>query len=191
MSGDVHVRFCERLRVRFPRATHLVILCRNQDDAQRALSLVRQWTEGNGLKLHPEKTQQGDCTQAGQGFEFLGYRFDAGRRRVRRKSLKALREKIRAKTGRSRGASLERIIADLNPMLRGWFEYFKHADARTFKPIDGFVRRRLRAILRSHSRRPGRGRCLNDHMRWPNAFFANQRLFTMHEARVALASQPR
>ena len=172
-------------------ADDFVILCRNQDEAQRALRLVRQWTERNGLQLHPEKTQLGDCTQAGQGFEFLGYRFEAGRRKVRRKSLKALREKIRAKTGRSRGESLERIIKDLNPTLRGWFEYFKHAEARTFKRIDGFVRRRLRAILRKHSRRPGRGRCLNDHMRWPNTFFANQGLFTMHEARLALASQSR
>jgi len=172
-------------------ADDFVILCRNPRDAQRALHLVQQWTSGHGLQLHPDKTRLGDCTQAGQGFEFLGYRFEGGRRHVRRKSLKALRDKIRAKTGRSRGDSLERIIADLNPTLRGWFAYFKHANARTFRPIDGFVRRRLRSVLRSHLRRPGRGVCLNDHLRWPNAFFANQRLFTMHEARLALASQPR
>ena len=75
------------------------------------------------------KTHVGDCRQAGQGFEFLGYRFEAGRRWVRPKSLKALRERITMKTKRTRGDSLAKIIADLNPMLRGWFGYFKHADS--------------------------------------------------------------
>jgi RNA-directed DNA polymerase len=62
----------------------------------------------------------GSC-QPGQGFDFLGYRFEVGRRLVRKKSLKALRDKMRSMTSRSRGDSLERIITDLNPMLRGWF----------------------------------------------------------------------
>ena len=83
--------------------------------------------EQNGLKLNLDKTHVGDCRQAGQGFEFLGYRFEAGRRWVRRKSLQALRERIRIKTGRTRGDSLACIIADLNPMLRGWSDYSKHA----------------------------------------------------------------
>jgi RNA-directed DNA polymerase len=172
-------------------ADDFVILCRRREDAERALRLVQEWTGKNGLTLHPDKTHLGDCMQAGEGFEFLGYRFEAGRRTVRKKSLKALRDKVRAKTGRSRGDSLECIIADLNPTLRGWFEYFKHAEVRTFGSIDGFVRRRLRSILRSHSKRPGRGNCLNDHKQWPNAFFAANGLFTLHEARLALASRPR
>jgi len=58
------------------------------------------------------------------------------------------------------------IIADLNPMLRGWFEYFKHAHRRTFRPIDGFIRRRLRVIRRKQIKRPSMGRCYADHLRW-------------------------
>ena len=92
-----------------------------------ALRAVAAWVAANGLTLHPDKTRIGDSRQPGQGFDFLGYRFEAGRRFVRKKSLKAFKDKVRAKTGRSRGDSLERIIADLNPMLRGWFGYFKHA----------------------------------------------------------------
>ena len=75
------------------------------------------WTTANGLTLHPDKTRIGDGRQPGQGFDFLGYRFEAGRRFVRKKSLKAFKDKVRAKTRRSRGDSLARIIADLNPML--------------------------------------------------------------------------
>ena len=109
---------------------------------------------------------------------------------MRPKSLQALREKIRQKTGRTRSGSLRQIMADLNPMLRGWFGYFKHARSSTFQAIDGFVRRRLRAILRRRHKRAGSGRTLKDHQRWPNAFFAAQGLFTLHEAYVQ-ASQSR
>ena len=75
-----------------------------------------------------------------------------------------------------------RILADLNPLLKGWFGYFKQAHPRTFSGMDGFIRRRLRAILRKQEKRPGRGRSLADHLRWPNTFFADMGLFTMSEA---------
>jgi RNA-directed DNA polymerase len=172
-------------------ADDFVILCASEQEAQAALAKVRTWAEARGLRLHPDKTHLGDCRQRGQGFQFLGYRFEAGRRWVRKPSLKALKDKIRSKTGRSRGASLAQIVADLNPTLRGWFGYFKHAYRNEFPSIDGFVRRRLRAILRRHERRTGRlGKSLGDHRRWPNAFFAAYGLFTMTEAH-ALASQSR
>ncbi len=109
---------------------------------------------------------------------------------MRPKSFKALRERIRLKTERTRGESLAKIIADLNPMLRGWFNYFKQAHPMVHEWMDGFTRRRLRAMLRKQEKRPGMGRCLDDHLRWPNAFFATQGLFTMAEAR-ALASRSR
>lgn len=163
-------------------ADDFVILCRSAEEAAAALSEVRAWTEENGLSLHPEKTHMGDCREKGQGFEFLGYRFEAGRRTVRKKSLKALKDKIRAKTIRTKGKSLKQVIATLNPMLRGWFGYFKHAQRWTFKMIDGFIRRRLRAMLRKHEKRPGFGRCQADQRRWPNAYFAANGLFTMQES---------
>ena len=171
-------------------ADDFVVLCRSAEQAQAALAEVTAWVEANGLSLNAEKTHVGDCRQEGQGFEFLGYRFEAGRRWVRRKSFKAVRDRIRIRTKRTRGDSLAKIIADLNPTLRGWFNYFKHAHPMTFSGMDGFVRRRLRAILRKQEKRPGIGRCRDDHQRWPNKFFATQGLFTMVTARE-LASQSR
>nr|WP_209262561.1 group II intron maturase-specific domain-containing protein [Thiorhodococcus minor] len=129
--------------------------------------------------------------QRGQGFEFLGYRFEGARGWVRKKSRNALKDKIRARTRRNRGDSLACIIAELNPVLKGWFGYFKHAYRTEFPSIDGFVRRRLRAILRRHAHREGRlGHSQQDHQRWPNAFFAAQGLFTLTTAH-AQASQSR
>ena len=185
---DRHMREKGYRMVRY--ADDLVVLCRTAEQAQAALKEVKSWVEQNGVRLNADKTHVGDCRQAGQGFEFLGYRFEAGRRWVRDKSLKALRERIRSKTRRTRGNSLAKIIEDLNPMLRGWFNYFKHAHSVAQLGIDGFVRRRLRAILRKQEKRPGMGQCLDDHLRWPNTFFAAQGLFTINAARM-LASQSR
>lgn len=171
-------------------ADDFVVLCQTAEQAQAALAEVRTWIEDNGLTLHPDKTRVGDCREDGQGFDFLGYRFEAGRRWVRKKSLMALRDKVRSKTGRTRGVSLMSIIKELNPILRGWFAYFKQAQRLEFNRLDGFIRRRLRALLRKQEKRPGRGHCLADHKCWPNAFFAEQGLFTMTSARD-LASQSR
>jgi len=184
----------ERMRQRGYRmvryADDFVLMCSSAPQAQAALQEVQAWVQDNGLSLHPDKTHIGDCRVGGQGFEFLGYRFEAGKRWVRKKSLQTFKDKIRAKTGRSRGDSLRAIVADLSPMLRGWYGYFKHASRSTFPRLDKLVRRRLRAILRRQEKRPGMGRCQADHQRWPNAYFADLGLFTMTEARM-LASQSR
>ena len=108
---------------------------------------------------------------------------------VRDKSLKGFKDKVREKTKRTRGESLRTIIDDLTPMIRGWFGYFKHAGRTTFKPLDQFIRRRLRALLRKQEKRPGMGRCHDDHRRWPNAYFANLGLFTMEAAHRASQSR--
>jgi RNA-directed DNA polymerase len=166
-------------------ADDFVILCRNKAEAEAILTEVQRWTKANGLTLHPDKTHVGNCLEKDQGFEFLGYLFEAGHRYVRKKSLMALRDKIRQKTKRTRGISVEQIIGELNSNLRGWFGYFKHARSSTFRGVDGFVRRRLRAM-----KRPGQGTAWSDKLRWPNAFFAERGLFTMHEAWI-VASQSR
>ena len=171
-------------------ADDFVILCRSAAEAVDALDVVSAWVAAEGLQLHPDKTHVGDCRLVGQGFEFLGYRFEAGRRWVRDKSLKALKTKIRSQTRRTEGRSLSQIVSGLNPLLRGWFTYFKHAQRGIFRTLDGFIRRRLRALLRKQAKRPGVGRCLADHQRWPNAYFAAAGLFTLTEARQA-ASQSR
>jgi RNA-directed DNA polymerase len=169
-------------------ADDFVILCRTREEADAALVEVRAWVNENGLTLHPEKTHVGDCRRPGQvlgldpRIEFLGYRFEAGGRFVRAKSLTKLKDSIRDKTRRTRGDSLARVVADLNPVLRGWFGYFKHAHYATFERLDGFTRRRLRALLRKQEKRPGQGICRADHQRWPKVFFADVGLFALHTA---------
>jgi RNA-directed DNA polymerase len=163
-------------------ADDFVVLCKSREEADAALATIRAWVADNGLRLHPNKTHVGDCLVKGQGFEFLGYRFEAGRRFVRKKSLDRFKDTIRAKTRRTRGDSLERIIAGLNRTLRGWFMYFKHAHPRTFIVLDKFIRRRLRAVLRKQDKRPGFGATHDDHARWPIAFFANAGLLALHTA---------
>jgi RNA-directed DNA polymerase len=177
---DVHLEEKGHRLVRY--ADDFVVLCRSREEAEAGLAAVREWVAANGLTLHPDKTHVGDCRLPGQGFEFLGYRFEAGRRWVRKKSLDRLKGKVRDKTRRTRGDSLACIIVDLNPLLRGWFGYFKHAYRTTFAEVDGFARRRLRAILRKQEKRPGAGRCRDDHRRWTNAFFAGEGLFALHTA---------
>jgi RNA-directed DNA polymerase len=153
-------------------ADDFVVLCKSREDADAALAEVRVWVPG-------------------QGFEFLGYRFEAGRRLVRKKSLDKLKDTIREKTGRNRGDSLERIIADLNRSLRGWFGYFKHAHPHVFQSIDGSVRRRLRSLLlKQRMKRSHIGQGLGLSRLWPNAYFAEHGLFALHQAWAA-ARQPR
>jgi RNA-directed DNA polymerase len=173
-------------------ADDFVVLCKSQAEAEKALWLIQKWISIRGLKLNSEKTHVGNCTQEGQGFDFLGYRFEAGKRQVRRTSSARLRDKIRSQTGRHCGKSITQVIKSLNPMLKGWFNYYKHAHRYTFEPIDGFIRRRLRAILRAQDKTPGRGRTHADHRRWPNKFFADLGLFTLHRQWVTeIACQSR
>src|SRR6185312_7746996 len=103
-------------------------------------------TAKTGLSLHPDKTRIVDH-EAGQGFEFLGHVFAKGRVRPRQKSILNLRAKIRDKTPRKSGKSLQAVIADLNPVLRGWFGFFRDCPSSSFEPLDKFARRRLRAML--------------------------------------------
>ncbi|MGV1010676.1 MAG: group II intron reverse transcriptase/maturase [Dermatophilaceae bacterium] len=171
-------------------ADDFVILTRSHIEAEVALDLVRRWVADNGLVLHPAKTRIANCRKKGNGFEFLGYRFERGRREVRKKSLDKLKETVRSKTKRTRGQSLAVVVADLNRTLRGWFGYFKHAHPTTFRELDKMIRRRLRAMLRRQTRRSGFGRARSDHQRWPNVYFANAGLFALHAAWQA-ARQPR
>ncbi len=160
-------------------ADDFVILCRSPEDAAKALAVVQQWTADAGLKLHPEKTKIVDARN--DAFDFLGYRFERGRRYPRPKSLQKFKDAIRAKTKRTSGESLTKIINDLTPRLRGWFEYFKHSHRYTFNSLDGWIRMRLRSLLRKRLGKEGRGRG-NDHQRWPNKFFAERGLYSLKTA---------
>ena len=162
-------------------ADDFVILCRTPEEASRALELVRAWVSENGLTLHPTKTKVVDARI--EGFDFLGYHFRGVKHWPRAKSVGKLKDTIRAKTKRTNGESLRTIIGSLNWTLRGWFAYFQHHRGWRFALLDGWIRGRLRSILRKRSKRRGRGRGL-DHQRWPNAFFAEQGLFSLAEAHV-------
>jgi RNA-directed DNA polymerase len=168
-------------------ADDFVVQCRSQAEAQAALETIGQWVKDNGLTLHPTKTRIVDATQKG-GFDFLGYHFERGMKWPRQKSLDKFKDSVRNKTRRTQGQSLGQIIAELNPVLRGWFEYFKHSHRTTFGGLDGWLRMRLRSMLRKNRGGKGKGRG-QDHHRWPNAYFEKLGLFSLERARD-LASQP-
>jgi RNA-directed DNA polymerase len=161
-------------------ADDFVIPCKSYEEAQTALQQVAQWTESAGLTLHPEKTRIVDAAQRG-GFDFLGYHFERGYRWPSKKSVGKFRDAIRAKTKRTNGTSLKTIVENVNRTLRGWFAYFNTSNGWTYRELDGWVRMRLRSILRRRHGGKGRGRG-NDHQRWPNAFFAEQGLFSLATA---------
>lgn len=165
-------------------ADDFVVLCRSEAAAQNALALVQQWTATAGLRLHPAKTRIVDTSQPG-GFDFLGYHFEAGRRRPRQKSLEKFKVTVRAKTKRANGQSLQAIITNVNRSAQGWFGYFKHSHRYTFEPLDRLIRTRLRSLLRKRRRGRGRG-CGADHQRWSNAFFTEQGLFSLVAAQAQL-----
>lgn len=173
-------------------ADDFVILTENENEAMDAYAIVQEWVRDNELTIHPEKTHVGDCSIEGQGFDFLGYRFESGKRWIRKKSIINFRHKIRELTKRSCGRSINEVIGKLNLMLKGWYNYFKHVSKWNLNTFDAFVRRRLRAILRRQNKRPGFGRSLRDHNEWPNSYFADQGLFSMEKARaLEIACQSR
>ena len=77
MSGDVHVRFRERLGVQFPRATRRCITCSSAAQARAALETASRLLEQLGVSLNPRKTR---IVHVRQGFEFLGFKIKRGSR---------------------------------------------------------------------------------------------------------------
>ena len=161
-------------------ADDFVILCQSRAQAQEALALVQGWVKEVALQLHEEKTKIVDATAAG-GFEFLGYHFERGMKWPRQKSISKLKDTLRATTRRTSGESLSKIIERINPVLRGWFGYFKHSKINSLMALDGWVRMRLRSVLRKRLGRKGRG-CGSDHQRWPNVYFNCAGLYSLESA---------
>lgn len=162
-------------------ADDFVALCESEAEADEVLEMLRQWARAAGLTLHPTKTRLVDARQKG-GFDFLGYHFERGYRWPRQKSLGKFKENIRAKTRSGRPGSVQDIIREINRGVRGWFEYFKRSQNTVFRPLDGWIRQRLRRLLRR--RRTGSCRAaIRDHQRWPNAYFAELGLISLALAR--------
>ena len=134
MSGDVHVQFCERPGVRFPRATHLVILC--QGPAAEALAVVRRWMQALKLTLNETKTRTCDATQV--HFDFLGYTFGpmvhrpTGRTYVgaqpSRRAMARLRERVRGILRPGNQAPWPEVVRQVNRVVGGWQRYFSYGD---------------------------------------------------------------
>jgi RNA-directed DNA polymerase len=170
-------------------ADDFVILCRSREDAQAALSRVQEWVQANGLTLHPAKTRIVDART--EEFQFLGYLFRGTLRLPRATSVDKLKEHVRRKTQRGRSGHLKEIIKSLNYPLVGWFAYFRHCTSTTYRPLDQWVRMRVRSILRRRRGRRGRGRGLDNQL-WPNAYFVNVGLCSLQAAHRKLCqSLPR
>jgi RNA-directed DNA polymerase len=142
-----------------------VVLCRTPVAARAALEAVRDALTQLGLELHPSKTAVVDLRQGREGLDFLGCHFHARmsgklweRKRLVRyylqrwpsqRAMKRLRDKVRDRTGRNRvGTDIRVIIAELNPVLRGWGNYFRTGNAATkFRQADDYVAWRLRRFM--------------------------------------------
>jgi RNA-directed DNA polymerase len=164
-------------------ADDLVVLCRTKAEAEQALAYLRQWAEAAGLTVHPTKTRIVNAQS--EGFDFLGWHFRGGKKWPRKKSLQKLQEKLRLLTRRTNGRSLEAIIAKANPILRGWHGYFRESHRTGLSGPDGWLRRRLRAMLRKREKRPGYGLSEADSRQWPNRWFAAQGLFSLEHGSCA------
>jgi RNA-directed DNA polymerase len=158
-------------------ADDAVVLCRSRTEAEAALELVRDVLRELGLELHPEKTRVVDLRVGHEGFDFLGCHFHArvsGRmleRGTRRyylhrwpstRSMKRVRQRVRELTGSNRNGvkDVRVLISELNPILRGWGNYFRTGNAALkFNQLDRYVLSRLRRFLvRRHGRNLRAGR---------------------------------
>ena len=162
-------------------ADDFVVLCRSERDANAALRAAGEILGDLGLRLHPDKTKVVDLKDGREGFDFLGWHFRArvsGRllqRGVRRyylhrwpsqRSMKRIRQKIKAKTGRNRAGirDVRELIAELNPILRGWGNYFRTGNAaEKFVQLDRYVAWRLKRLL---VKRKGRNLRAGDAAAW-------------------------
>ncbi len=145
-------------------ADDFVVMCRTSKQCEQAEARIRVILERLGLELHPEKTRRVELYDGKQGFDFLGCHlqkrmsgklWERKRERVyflqrwpSPRAMKRVRQRVKELTPRSRcHADLRDVIADLNPVLRGWGNYFRTGNAaRKFNQLDGYVWRRLRTL---------------------------------------------
>jgi len=144
-----------------------VVLCRSAAQAGAALDAVGEILGSLGLRLHPGKTKVVGLREGREGLDFLGCHFRArmsGRlweqRRIVRyylhrwpsqRAMKRLREKVRARTGSNRaGRDIREVIADLNPVLRGWGNYLRTGNAAVKSTqADDYVVWRLHRLMKA------------------------------------------
>jgi RNA-directed DNA polymerase len=145
-------------------ADDFVVICRTKSQCEQAEARVRVILGRLGLELHPDKTRRVDLFDGKEGFDFLGCHLHKrlsgrlwekeGRRLYflhrwpSQRSMQRIRQRVKQLTPRSRcHADLRTVIADLNPVLRGWANYFRTGNAaRRFIQLDTYVWRRLRRL---------------------------------------------
>jgi RNA-directed DNA polymerase len=167
-------------------ADDLVILCRTRAACEEAEQRVRGVLARLGLELHPEKTRKVDLSWGKEGFDFLGCHLHkrlSGRiweqqRKKRyylqrwpsKRAMKRVRQRIKELTPRSRcHVDIREIIARINPVLRGWGNYFSTGNAAIkFQQIDRYVWGRLRSL---RVKRKGRNLKPGESKRWSEDYF--------------------
>jgi RNA-directed DNA polymerase len=168
-------------------ADDFVVVCRTAKQCEEAEDRVRSILGRLGLELHPAKTRRVDLSWGRQGFDFLGchlHKRMSGRlweRESRRvyflhrwpsvRSMKRVRARVNELTGRHRNGvkDVRVIVQDLDPVLRGWGNYFRTGNAaRKFNQIDWYVVSRLRRFM---IERKGRNLRAGETERWTRDFF--------------------
>ena len=138
-------RELERRGHRFVRyADDCNIYVRSEAAGRRVMANITRFIERRlKLQVNAEKSAVAHPWQR----SFLGFTLteeSTPRRRIADKAVVRFKDRVRNLTGRNRGVSLSRMIADLNPLLRGWAGYFGFSQGRELSSLDGWVRRRLR-----------------------------------------------
>jgi RNA-directed DNA polymerase len=169
MSGDVHVRICERVGVRFPRATRPIVVCRRSP--QPALTACEAIATRMELTLKREKTRG---TRLPDGFDCIGFKFvkrkspSSGRNTLYIFPAKSAQQKIRNRlkylTSRRAPIRPQAFVGLVNPIVTGGVNYCRHTHAsQAFRELQRFVHIRFRRYVTPRSKGRGWGwkRCPN------------------------------
>lgn len=183
-------RDCSHLGKLVRYADDFVVMCRRKSQADEALHRIQTILAGLRLELHSQKTKLVELGIGKEGFDFLGCHFRLVRSVFKQKSylfrwpsqraMTAARQRVRELTNRRRWAGMKDVrdvIAVLNPVLRGWGNYFRTGNAsKQFNSLDRFVTSR---IVRLIAQREGwKGRPFH-HRHWPHTRFVND--FGLHQ----------
>jgi RNA-directed DNA polymerase len=150
-----------------------VVTCKSAAEARAAVDAARRILKQLGVELHPQKTR---IVHVQNGFEFLGYKIKRGQKKLhlpaskirsqarqgalyaypKEKSIRRFMDQVRQRTKRRMPLKTKELIAQLNPLLRGWGEYYKRAHVRTlFHRLDGWIVRRIWSHRYKHWRNAG------------------------------------
>ena len=150
---DQHMKNRGHRIVRY--ADDILILTRSKSAASNALKQASHYLEGE-LKLTVNR-QKTEIVHSGEGVKFLGVVIHTGYTRIREERIRRTKDKVKKITRRNSPVNLATVIADLNPVLRGFANYFKTANCSgVFKELAQWIRRRLRAKQMKLWKRPKR-----------------------------------